>query len=186
MSGFIRNDGGRAAAGYKGHTGDCVARAVTIASGRPYQEVYDALANGMGSQRASRRTGRQRASARDGITTRRKWFKDYMASIGFRWVPTMAIGSGCKVHLTADELPSGRLVVSVSKHYTAMIDGVIHDTHDPRRETHCTEPYREPMPLGYWTHDLDEFHNEKLMHHIERRCVYGFWIHQPKPRKIAP
>jgi len=43
-------------------------------------------------------------------------------------VPTMAIGSGCKVHLADGELPPGRLVVSVSKHYTAVTDGVIHDT----------------------------------------------------------
>ena len=43
----------------------------------------------------------------------------------------MAIGSGCKVHLADSELPFGRLVVSVSKHYTAVIDGVVHDTHDP-------------------------------------------------------
>jgi hypothetical protein len=28
----------------------------------------------------------------------------------------------------------GRLVVAVSKHYTAVIDGVIHDTHNPQRE----------------------------------------------------
>jgi len=43
----------------------------------------------------------------------------------------MAIGSRCKVHLADGELPPGRLVVSVSKHYAAVIDGVIHDTHDP-------------------------------------------------------
>ena len=37
------NDGGRAAAGYKGQTGDCVTRAIAIATERPYREVYDAL-----------------------------------------------------------------------------------------------------------------------------------------------
>jgi hypothetical protein len=51
----------------------------------------------------------------------------------------MQIGSGCTVHL----LPSGKLVVSVSKHLTAVIDGVIHDTHDcSRAETRCV--------YGYW------------------------------------
>ena len=55
----------------------------------------------------------------------------------------MAIGQACKVHLSSDELPSGRLVVSVSKHVTAVIDGVIHDTHDPGRDgTRCV--------YGYW------------------------------------
>jgi hypothetical protein len=41
----------------------------------------------------------------------------------------MLVGSGCKVHLVANELPMGRLVISVSKHLTAMIDGVIHDVY---------------------------------------------------------
>jgi hypothetical protein len=55
----------------------------------------------------------------------------------------MQIGSGCTVHLKANELPAGRLVVSVSKHLTAVVDGVIHDTHDcSRGETRCV--------YGYW------------------------------------
>ena len=37
------NDGGREQAGYKGLTGDCVARSIAIASGRNYQTVYDEL-----------------------------------------------------------------------------------------------------------------------------------------------
>jgi len=50
----------------------------------------------------------------------------------------MAIGQGCKVHLRAEELPPGRLVVQVSKHVTAVIDGVIYDTHDcSRGGTRC-------------------------------------------------
>ena len=40
---FVFHDGGRAAAGYKGKTGDCVARSIAIATGKPYQEVYEAL-----------------------------------------------------------------------------------------------------------------------------------------------
>ena len=70
-----------------------------------------------------------------GINTKRKWFKDYMISLGFIWVPTMLVGQGCKVHLNTDELPKGRLVVSVSKHFTAMIDGVINDIYNPQRES---------------------------------------------------
>jgi hypothetical protein len=139
---FIRTDGGRSAAGYVGEAGDCVARAVAVASGRSYQEVYDALSVGCRGQRLTR--GRQRsASARNGVDTSRKWFKDYMRSLGFRWVPTMQVGQGCKVHLRAEELPSGRLVVAVSKHYVAVLNGIIHDTFDPSRNgTRCV--------YGYW------------------------------------
>ena len=136
------DDGGRAAAGYKGEAGDCVCRSVAIASGLPYAEVYAKLAHETGAQRQTKRRGKRSASARNGVNTNRKWFKDYMASIGFKWTPTMAIGQGCKVHLRASELPLGRLVVAVSKHYTAVIDGVIHDTFDPSRDgTRCVYGY---------------------------------------------
>jgi hypothetical protein len=66
-----------------------------------------------------------------------------LESLGWTWTPTMAIGSGCIVHLRDGELPRGRLIVSVSKHIVAVIDGVIHDTHDPSRDgTRCV--------YGYW------------------------------------
>jgi hypothetical protein len=150
------DDGGRAAAGFKGRAGDCVARSIAIVSGRPHAEVYRRLAAGTGAQRAGKR-GKRAASARRGINTGRKWFRDYMDELGFRWVPTMGIGTGCRVHLHDGELPPGRLVVSVSKHYTAVIDGVIHDTHDPQREVRCVGPDGE---------------------RISRRCVYGYWTLQ--------
>jgi hypothetical protein len=168
----VITDGGRAAAGYQGKAGDCVARSIAIISGRPYQEVYTALAHIMATMPKTKR--RKKAgvqSAANGVYTKSKLFKDYMTSLGFVWTPTMAIGSGCKVHLTDGELPPGRLVVSVSRHYTAVIDGVIHDTHDPQREdSFVFEPDRgQPLKKnqgrnvnGVWTK-------------IGGRCVYGYW-----------
>lgn len=155
------NDGGRQDAGFKGIAGDCVARAIAIASGKPYAEVYARLAEGNGTQRITKRTRTKNAgkrTANSGIYTRRKWFRDYMAELGFTWIPTMQIGSGCKVHLD-DDLPVGRLVVAVSRHYTAVIDRVIHDTYDPRRP--CVEhlPHQDPVLR-------------------ETRCVYGYWVYQ--------
>ena len=147
---FIYDDGGRGDAGFKGRAGDCVARAVAVASRRPYTEVYAALSRGAGAERKSRG-----ATARNGVHTTRKWFKDYMRSLGFFWTPTMAIGQGCRVHLFDGELPPGRLVVAVSKHLTAIVDGVIHDTHDPQRET-----------MRHWADGTTT---------VSRRCVYGYW-----------
>ena len=142
MSSWVFDDGGRKAAGFRGLAGDCVTRAVAIATGRPYAEVYAALSQGQQEQRRGKRRVRSR-SARDGISTRRLWFKRYMHSLGWTWVPTMAIGSGCRVHLKADELPAGRIIARVSHHYVAVIDGVVHDTHDPMRAgARCV--------YGYW------------------------------------
>jgi hypothetical protein len=46
----------------------------------------------------------------------------------------MGIGTGTTVHLRDGELPMGRLIVACSRHYVAVIDGVIHDTSDPSRD----------------------------------------------------
>lgn len=59
-----------------------------------------------------------------------------------RWVPTMFIGSGCKVHMKSSELPKGRILVRLSQHYVAVVDGVINDTYDcSRNETRCVYGY---------------------------------------------
>ena len=141
---FVYNDGGRKAAGYQGKAGDCVCRAISIAANLPYQQVYERLAEGNATQRRSKHDkGKRSKSARNGISTTRKWFKDYMLELGFEWTPTMQIGSGCKVHLKAEELPSGRLVCNVSNHQVAVIDGVINDTYDCSRQgKRCV--------YGYW------------------------------------
>jgi hypothetical protein len=64
----------------------------------------------------------------------KKLTRQFLTSLGFVWTPTMKVGSGCTTHLRAGELPNGRLIVSVSGHITAVIDGTIHDTYDPSRE----------------------------------------------------
>lgn len=138
---FRFNDGGRLAAGYKGKTGDCVVRAVAIATGLAYQEVYDRV-NALSAQERTGTRKRGKSNARTGVyksSTRR-----LMDSLGWTWTPTMQIGSGCTVHLRANELPHGHLIVSVSRHIVAVIDGVIHDTHDcSRNGTRCV--------YGYWS-----------------------------------
>ena len=143
---FIYNDGGRAAAGFKGEAGDCVARAIAIASGRPYREIYkrcaEINANYSGrSKKATKMKGVR--SARHGVWTQAAAFKAYMIELGFRWQVCMKIGTGCKVHMREDELPAGRVIVSLSRHYAAVIDGILHDTYDCSRDgTRCV--------YGYW------------------------------------
>lgn len=171
---FVFNDGGRAAAGFKGSAGDCVTRSIAIASGLPYAEVYKHLAAQTGTQRVTKGRKPKGATARNGINTGRKWFKDYMASIGAKWTPTMSIGSGCKVHLDAKELPAGRLVVAVSKHYTAVIDGVIQDTFDPRRGQGSEAAHLPAgeVPSGSGWRKVEDGY---FVRTTPERCVYGYW-----------
>ena len=136
---FKFNDGGREEAGFTGRTGDCVCRAIAIASETPYKTVYDKINEIAKSERTGKRK-KGKSNARTGVY--KQTIKKYMESIGWTWVATMKIGSGCKVHLKASELPKGRLVVNVSKHTTAVIDGVLNDTYDcSRGETRCVYGY---------------------------------------------
>ncbi len=151
--GFVFNDGGRAAAGYKGTTGDCVCRAIAIATGKPYQEVYFALSAMLKDSVGSAKNRRKTTTPRNGISM--DIAREYLASLGWKWVPAMQIGHGCRVHLDAGELPAGRLIVRVSKHFTCMIDGVIYDNHDPRRYVKGIERRGAPS-----------------------RCVYGYFVRE--------
>ena len=136
---FVFHDGGRVAAGYRGATGDCVTRSIAIATGKPYQEVYIALNRLAETERVGKRKKR-RSSSRTGVF--RRTYQHYLESLGWQWTSTMSIGSGCQVHLRASELPSGPLIVKVSRHLTAVIDGVLHDTHNcSRGETRCVYGY---------------------------------------------
>ncbi|MGD0446918.1 MAG: hypothetical protein ABSA39_23525 [Edaphobacter sp.] len=139
---FVFNDGGRAVAGHRGRAGDCVTRAIAIGTGKPYQEVFDALNALASSERIGRRK-KKKSNSNSGVF--RKTYERYLRSLGWRWNSTMSIGSGCTVHLRARELPGGTLVVRVSRHLTTVIDGVIHDTHDcSRAGRRCVYGYFSP------------------------------------------
>jgi hypothetical protein len=138
---FVYDDGGRAAAGYRGRAGDCVVRAIAIATQRPYQEVYDAINNLV--REDSGRKGWTRSSARSGVP--RATYEEYLKMMGRVWVPTMRIGSGCRVHMKARELPRGRLIVRLSRHLCAVVDGTIHDIYNPdRKGSRCVYGYFAP------------------------------------------
>jgi hypothetical protein len=145
---WIYDDGGRAAAGFKGEAGDCVARAIAIATDRPYGEVYSALKSASRNYASVHRDWIAKRIAfaptpRYGVAP--EVYRPYLLALGWNWTATMQIGSGCRVHLRADELPTGRLMVQVSRHLVAVIDGVIHDTHDSSRGgTRCVYGFYQP------------------------------------------
>lgn len=160
---WAHDDGGRKEAGFKGNTGDCVTRALAIATGAilaqagspepagaVYQEIYD-MVNEVGQFERTRyykhgkRAGKMvgRSTARTGV--HKSTTKVLLTRLGWTWHPTMTIGSGCQVHLAVGELPEDQVImVSVSKHLCTVINGVVRDTGNPTRDgTRCV--------YGYWT-----------------------------------
>jgi len=165
---FVYNDGGRKAAGFKGHTGDCVTRSIAIVTGKPYKEVYDALnelSNPFNNKKHKRIRGK--SNARTGV--HKPVYHNYLLSLGMKWTPTMLIGQGCRVHLRADELPKGRIICRLSRHLTAVIDGVINDTFNPARETNVVE-FKEKLS------DIQRKQFAEVEHkYTSGRCVYGYY-----------
>src|SRR5262249_11421739 len=153
---WVKDDGGRRksgiarAAGRKDAVGDCVVRAIAIATGKPYREVHDALTvakvrhiyaggdSDYWSQREPRRGGVRTFDPDHGCSD--EVYGPYLESLGWSRAST----KGQRVRLRADELPRGRLIVRIHRHLVAVIDHVIHDTRD------CGGAGRVRVE-GYWT-----------------------------------
>jgi len=144
--GYKYNDGGRKDTGYKGNAGDCVVRAIAIALELPYRQVYDELKEANKRYGNSRRTRGAKKIKSNGSTPRngnyRNVYQPYLESKEWRWIPTMKVGQGCKVHLRKDELPKGRIIARLSRHLTAVVNGIINDTYDCSRDgSRCVYGY---------------------------------------------
>ena len=137
---FVYSDGGRSKYFKAEKVGDCCARAIANATGLDYKEVYDSL-NELAKQEKIGKNKKKISNARSGVY--KSTADKYLKSLGWKWHACMTIGSGCQVHVKADELPRGNLVLNLSRHFTCVKDGVIYDTYDCSRDgTRCV--------YGYW------------------------------------
>lgn len=159
---FQHNDGGRRSAGFNGVTGDCVARSIAIVTGLPYQQVYDDL----NAEAKLERPGKagSRSTSRTGV--KRRTYERYLKKLGYRFVACMGIGTGCKVHMIAKELPPGRIIVRLSRHLAAVIDGELHDIYDcTRNGTRCV--------YGYFTNEPDDQAEAKAIYDAAIASIDG-------------
>ena len=114
-------DGGRSEVfSGKGNAGDCVTRALSIISGRPYKECYDRLAE------ANKKYNGGRKSARNGVDKRAyaKVYKEF----GLKKISLFNM----KPRPTFTEAYNqfGDCIVSTTKHVAAIVDGVLLDNHN--------------------------------------------------------
>lgn len=124
---YIYDDGGKC--GVKGKS-DCGVRAVAIALDMPYQQARKLLKE----QAAKGRQGNKAISK--GIY--KEDLQSAIESFGWYWVSAPKF-TGRKARYT--DLPSeGNYIVSMAKHFTAVVDGQIRDTWD------CSNK----MVYGYW------------------------------------
>jgi hypothetical protein len=125
---YIKNDGGRSQAGYKGSAGDCGARAMAIALGLDYQTAYNQLAQ------ANKDRGFAK-SARNGIY--KDVYSDVLAKHGWHWVSAPKfVGRKAK----CADMPLGIVIAQQAGHYVAVTNGIPNDIWD------CSQK----MVYGFW------------------------------------
>lgn len=137
---FIWNDGGRAACGYVGTTGDCVTRAIAIATGAVYRDVYRALGE---ASLKSPRSGMSVAIA-----------AAYLADQGWQH---QNVGN---TPFVLERLPKGVAIAHLCKrngrapHFCAIVDRVVHDTWNPADEENYWVQSLWTLPAGDTTSRL--------------------------------
>lgn len=124
----VWNDGGRAACGFIGLAGDCVARSIAIATGTVYKDIYNQL--GEASKKSPRLGVPVQTAAK------------YLRGKGWRWF------DGANQSFVPASLPKGVVVVHLadgqerSQHFCTLIEHAIHDTWDPSEDEYFVQ--------GYW------------------------------------
>lgn len=128
MIGFERDDGGRAGAGFKGSTGDCVVRAICILTGRDYRETYDLVASAVSSLGDLDRNGNPIGrTARRGASSKALDFS--MRECG---LVRHSLGRGVKPTYSEAHERFGDCIVKTRGHVCAIVDGKLRDTFDGR------------------------------------------------------
>lgn len=131
------NDGGRAVSGFVGTTGDCATRAISIATGRSYREVYAEL----GERAAS--------SPRHGIPI--EVVAEYLKRRDWR-----PVASESSQLFGEAPLPDGVVIIYIradgrhSSHLATVIDRVLYDTWNPADDqSYFILKYWQPPQTGY-------------------------------------
>lgn len=146
------NDGGRSQY-FKGSTRDCVTRAIAIATGKDYKEVYDRL------KQLCKESTKYKEEAgklvRDGtpIPIVKKYLED---ELGWKWVSTINTKTKERMHLVEEEIPNGTFIARLTKHLVCVKDKVIEDTWNCSEKTY-----------------YDEYGDLQVN---DSRMIYGYWI----------
>ena len=173
---FVYNDGGRSKYFKANNVGDCVTRAIAIATGLDYKEIYDKLNKMAKRESVKNHRGHKRSESRNGVF--KETWKRYLDELGWVHVSTCAIGSRAdKLKFVDGALPSkGTFIVQLSKHLTVLKDGVINDTYDCSKKSYFDEygdlvTNDERCVYGYWREPTLE---EKQMHEETKKQIQDY------------
>lgn len=122
---FQYNDGGRHRAGFDSYVGDCVTRAISIIFDFKYLDAHEQV------NILSRRFKDKDSLVPNGISL--STTKKLMKHFNLIW---------CQANDYSLIPKKGKYILNLPNHVCAVIDGVIHDTHDSRKKSNRI--------YGYW------------------------------------
>lgn len=150
---YVYSDGGRNQAGYTGAAGDCVVRAIAIATDLEYQVVYDALTAETRRYASNRRNKIAQKIQSLGASPRRGVYKevytDYLKNLG--WEKRKG-----GVKLDDDTFRQGTFLCKTRKHLCCIKDGVLFDSYDSQLTTGKYAPATIKTVFTYWTQPKEE------------------------------
>ena len=122
---FKYNDGGRYRAGFRHHAGDCVTRSISILFDLDYLNAHEQI------NILSKKFKDKKSIVPTGISL--STTKKLMKHFGLVWKHTNSF---------LDIPRKGKIILNLPNHVCAVIDRVIHDTHDNRNNSNRI--------YGYW------------------------------------
>ncbi len=148
---FVIADGGREKAGFKGSTGDCVVRAIAIATGADYKAVYEELYQiAKDFKPVQRKTKKHlkhiakiNASPSPRLGVHLLVSDSYLESRGYCPVKTKC--------LLDDALFSeGTFIVYTRRHFSVIKDGALFDSYDSRMTMGVFSEKKIRTVTRYW------------------------------------
>ena len=132
MIGYAYDDGGRADAGFRGSTGDCVVRAIAIVTGTPYVDAYRRMAASMRRAGYSATGNAYRQKRKPGFRPSLPAFKVQELVIASYGLRRLKQPRSTRPTYTEAHALHGDCLVGTVKHISAILDGNLRDIFDNR------------------------------------------------------
>lgn len=115
---------------FETHENDSISRSISIATGISYDRVQAML-----DKYIERECLDDKYVNNSRLKLRKEVAPMFLKDLGYSWICKMQFSGGCKFHLKDGELPKDKtLIVNISKHFTCVKNGIIHDLYDPSRD----------------------------------------------------
>ncbi len=143
MIGFVKSDGGRAHAGYRGKAHDCVPRAIALITDRDYRDVYLTLAENRKARGFPASATAYACRAKSSVTGKPWSRQDNDADLALFGLQKVRLPPGPRPTYTQAYADYGRhrggCLVTTRRHIAGLRDNALWDTWDGR-----TYRYRQP------------------------------------------